>query len=102
MRVLCCAIALLLLSVAAAFAHTPLCACTDNGDGTILCEGGFSDGSSASGVTLSVLSSSGAVLAEGKMNDASEFVFDKPKGDFTVRFDGGEGHVIAIKGAEIR
>ncbi|MBK1637032.1 hypothetical protein CKO19_14985, partial [Rhodovulum adriaticum] len=28
-------------------AHTPLCACYDNGDGTVLCEGGFSDGSSA-------------------------------------------------------
>ena len=30
-----------------ALAHTPLCSCYDNGDGSVECEGGFSDGSSA-------------------------------------------------------
>ncbi len=26
-----------------AWAHTPLCSCYDNGDGTVTCEGGFFD-----------------------------------------------------------
>jgi hypothetical protein len=38
------------LIVAQVWAHTPLCSCYDNGDGTVTCEGGFSDGSSAAGV----------------------------------------------------
>jgi hypothetical protein len=43
-----------LFIAAQALAHTPLCSCYDNGDGTVTCEGGFSDGSSASGVQMRV------------------------------------------------
>ena len=45
-----------------AFAHTPFCSCLDNGDGTILCEGGFFDGSSAVGVKIQVVDASGKIL----------------------------------------
>lgn len=91
----------LLLVAATAFAHTPLCSCFDNGDGTVTCEGGFSDGSSASGVKMTVKDGSGKVLLEGKMSENSDFEFDKPKGDYLVIFDAGEGHQIEIPGKDI-
>lgn len=84
-----------------ALAHTPLCSCYDNGDGTITCEGGFSDGSSASGVQMRVEKNGGAVLLKGKMDEDSEFTFDKPAEGYKVVFDAGEGHVIEIDGKEI-
>lgn len=84
-----------------ALAHTPLCSCYDNGDGTITCEGGFSDGSSAAGVVMRVLNSSGNVIIEGKMNEDSEFTFKKPKGPYKVEFDAGPGHVVEVPGSEI-
>lgn len=84
-----------------AFAHTPLCSCYDNGDGTITCEGGFSDGSSASGVQVRVEKNGGGVLVKGKMDEDSEFTFDKPAEDYRVVFDAGEGHRIKLDGKEI-
>ena len=89
------------LATGAAQAHTALCSCYDNNDGTILCEGGFSDGASASGVKMVVSDKQGKALLEGAMNKNSEFSFKKPAGDFTVLFDGGEGHQIQIKGGDI-
>jgi hypothetical protein len=85
----------------AAGAHTPLCACYDNGDGTVLCEGGFSDGSSAAGVKMAVTDAEGNVLVEGAIDENSEFIFDKPDGDYRVLFDAGEGHSIVIPSDEI-
>ena len=84
-----------------ALAHTPLCSCSDEGDGTILCEGGFSDGSSAAGVTMKVVSADGKVLIEGKMNEDSEFTFKKPDGQYKVIFEAGPGHVVEVPGEEI-
>ena len=86
---------------APAWAHTPLCSCWDNGDGTATCEGGFSDGSSAAGVAIRVKGADGAVLIEGKIDELGEFSFDKPKGAYSVEFDAGEGHRIVIQGKDI-
>lgn len=83
------------------YAHTPLCSCSDEGDGTILCEGGFSDGSSAAGVKMTVVDASGKTLVEGKMNEDSEFTFKKPEGEFTVIFDAGPGHAVKVLSADI-
>lgn len=94
-------VAALLIGATIAQAHTPLCSCFDNGDDTITCEGGFSDGSSASGVTMRIETSDGSVQLEGKMNEDSEFTFDKPKDDYVVMFDAGEGHKIKVPGKEI-
>jgi hypothetical protein len=94
-------IAALLMLAGQAMAHTPLCSCYENGDGTVTCEGGFSDGSSASGVRMRVEKSGGGVLIEGKMDEDSEYTFDKPADAYKVVFDGGEGHVIEIDGKEI-
>jgi hypothetical protein len=90
-----------LLFTANASAHTPLCSCYDNGDGTVLCEGGFSDGSSAAGVAMRVMDGSGNVVLEGEMSETSEFEFDKPEGDYKVVFDAGPGHNIEIDGSDI-
>ncbi|HDS16005.1 MAG TPA: hypothetical protein ENN66_05245 [Proteobacteria bacterium] len=82
-------------------AHTPLCTCFDNGDGTITCEGGFSDGSSAAGVAMRVIGKDGKVVLEGKMNADSEFTFPRPQTAFRVQFSAGPGHEVEIDGGEI-
>ncbi len=84
-----------------ALAHTPLFACFDNGDGTIYCEGGFSDGSTAAGVPIIVKDGSGATILQSELSRNSDIEFEKPDGDYSVLFDGGEGHDIEIPGAQI-
>ena len=91
----------LLACAAVAYGHNAICDCFDNGDGTITCEGGFSDGGKAAGVPLRVLDSTGKVLIDGKMTDKSDYTFDKPKVDFRVEFDAGQGHVVTIDGRDI-
>lgn len=88
------------LFISQAFAHTAILSCFDNGDGTIVCEGGFSDGSSASGVLI-YIKQKGKKVLESKMNEDSEFTFVKPRKKYTVHFDAGEGHKIILKGEDI-
>ncbi|MDH3421065.1 MAG: hypothetical protein OEM78_16465 [Gammaproteobacteria bacterium] len=95
-------IALLLAGLAARVqAHNAICDCYDNGDNTITCEGGFSDGGTAVGVPMRVLDEAGKVLIEGAMSDRSDFTFTKPDVGFRVEFEGGDGHVIQIDGRDI-
>ena len=82
------------------FAHTAIMSCFDNGDNTITCEGGFSDGSSASGAKFYVLQD-GKKIYSSKMNEDSEVTFDKPNGDYEAVFNAGEGHKIHVKGSDI-
>lgn len=91
----------MLLFAQTALAHSPICNCFDNGDGTVTCEGGFSDGSSASGVKMSILDPAGTVLMEGRMSKDSEYTFNRPSGGYQVVFDAGEGHSIKIDGSKI-
>jgi hypothetical protein len=84
-----------------AAAHTPLFSCFDNADGTIFCEGGFSDGSGAAGVPIIVKSASGEVLLRGELSRNSDIELNKPDGDYSVIFDGGDGHEIEIPGSQI-
>ena len=103
-KVLTCSFVVLLVTfflTTIASAHTPLCSCYDNGDGTITCEGGFSDGSSAAGVDMTVQDKSDKVLTKGKMNEDSEFNFKKPDSPYKVIFDAGPGHVVEVKGEDI-
>lgn len=85
-----------------AFAHSALFDCFDNGDGTILCQGGFSDGSSAQGVRIVIKDSDGNTLQEARLDSNSEAVLDKPASAFTILFDGGTGHSIEINGESIQ
>jgi hypothetical protein len=43
----------------------------------------------------------GKVLIKGKMDEDSEFTFEKPSSVYKVIFDAGEGHVVEIDGKAI-
>jgi hypothetical protein len=90
-----------LLGVVPAFGHNAICDCFLNDDDTITCEGGFSDGSTATGTPVRVIDRDGKVLIDGAMNEKSEFTFAKPDAAFRVEFDAGEGHVVQIDGRDI-
>jgi hypothetical protein len=91
----------LLLIAGPASAHTPLFSCFDNGDGTVTCEGGFSDGSSAAGVKVHLKDGAGNTLQETQMDEFGELTFEKPEGDYSVTLDAGEGHQVEVKGSDI-
>jgi hypothetical protein len=93
-------ILILALLTGSLFAHSAIMSCFDNGDGTITCEGGFSDGSSASGVKFRV-QQNGKAIFEAKMSEDSEVTFKKPSGSYTAVFDAGEGHQVLVKGSDI-
>ena len=90
----------LAILASSAFAHSAIMNCFDNGDGTITCEGGFSDGSSASGVYF-IIEQNGKEIFETKMNENSEVTFKKPNGDCRAILDAGEGHEVYIKSKDI-
>ena len=82
-----------------AFAHTALMSCIDNGDGSVTCEAGFSDGS-ASGVEFKVLQN-GKVIIEGKFDKDSMYTFKKPEGEYKARMFAGEGHEVIVDSKDI-
>ena len=90
----------LAITTSSIFAHTAIMSCFDNGDGTITCEGGFSDGSNASGVKFRI-EQNGKATYSTKMNEDSEVTFDKPNSTYNTVFDAGEGHQVFIKGSDI-
>ncbi len=90
----------LVIATSSLFAHTAIMSCFDNGDGTITCEGGFSDGSSASGVKFRI-EQKGKAIFDAKMSEDSEVTFKKPNGSYNAVFDAGEGHQVFIKGSDI-
>ena len=90
----------LFIASSSLFAHTAIMSCFDNGDDTITCEGGFSDGSSASGVKFRIEQNGKAILSS-KMSEDSEVTFNKPNSAYNAVFDAGEGHQVFIKGDDI-
>ncbi len=93
--------ALLLASPSLSFAHSPIFDCFDNGDGTIMCQGGFSDGSSASGVKVHVKDAAGNVAQTLTLDANSELTIKKPEGKYSMVLDAGEGHSIDVPGDKI-
>lgn len=84
-----------------AFAHTPFCTCYENGDGSVTCEGGFSDGSTSAGNMMIVKDGNGKILVKGRMDEDGEFSFKKPEGNYSVKMDGGDMHVVTIDSEDI-
>lgn len=84
-----------------AVAHTPICFCYENDEGSITCEGGFSDGASAAGVSIRVLNERGRALLTGEMDDEGLYTFERPSVEFYIEFDAGESHVVTIYPDEI-
>lgn len=95
------ALAALLALPGMAHAHSAVFDCFDNGDGTVSCQGGYSDGSSASGVTINVLDGTGKTVESLKLDSNSEVTFKKPASAYKVVFAGGEGHSIEVDGKNI-
>ncbi len=93
--------AALVLCASEAFAHSALLNCFDNADGTFTCQGGYSDGSSATGIRIVVKDDSGRILQEAQLNADSEVVLPRPQEQFTILFDGGSGHSVEIPGESI-
>jgi len=96
------AIMTVLLLAGTALAHSVFFQCWNNGDGTLSCEGGYTDGSSAAGATVNVTDDSGTLLFSGKLDKSGELRFNKPSGDFTVTLDGGPGHSVIISSKDIK
>jgi hypothetical protein len=84
-----------------AYAHTPLFDCFDNGDMTITCEGGFSDGASAEGVVIRLLDAQGKVLEQGELDAKGSITMAKPEGEYSVSFTAGTDHSITVLGDDI-
>ncbi len=97
-----CLAAALLLAGAAAQAHSVKFKCQADGAQHVLCTGGFSDGSDAKGVEIRVMSYEDKVLLKGALDEKSQIRFERPKQDFFVQFDGGEGHSAEVDHADIR
>ncbi len=100
-KLLAFAFAVMLLSPAFANAHTPLFSCYDNADGTIFCQGGFSNGNAAAGIKVVVQDAKGAEILAAALDDNSEITFDKPEGNYSVIMDAGEGHTVKVESANI-
>ncbi len=84
-------------------AHTPLMFIDDNQDGTIYVEAGFSDGSSAAGMTCRLEDSEGNTLWEGVFDRFGSITVEIPEvGQYDVVFDGGPGHTIRRPGPVLR
>jgi hypothetical protein len=83
------------------FAHTPLFDCFDNGDDTLTCEGGFSDGASATGVGVRMVDAQGKVLEQGKLDAKGSITFKRPTGEFSVVFEAGAEHALTVLGDDI-
>lgn len=85
----------LVCSALPALAHYPFCTCEAR-DGTVTCQGGFSDGTSAEGVKLDVISYDEDVLVPGVFDASSTISFPRPEGEFYVLFDAGPGHIVEV------
>ncbi|MBK4217126.1 hypothetical protein JJJ17_14435 [Paracoccus caeni] len=78
-----------------ALAHYPFCTCEAHG-ADVICTGGFSDGTSAEGVKLDVISYEEDVLIPAKFDASSKYSFQKPEGEFYILFDAGPGHIVEV------
>lgn len=81
------------------WAHKPLLSVSDNNDGTVSIETGFSDGSSAAGHKIIVKNrETGQTLLETRVGEDGSLEIKKPSEEFTVSLDAGEGHVVTQVG----
>ena len=96
------AIMTVLLIAGTAFAHTVFFQCWNNGDGTLSCEGGYTDGSSAAGATVNVKDANGFLIFSGQLDNSGTLKFNRPSGDFSVTLEGGPGHTVTVSSNDIK
>ena len=83
-----------------AFAHAPILDCFTE-QGSVTCEAGFSDGSSAAGRKIQVRDLRSKVLLEGVFDKDNRYIFTPPAKDYSVIFLGGDGHDVTIHSSDI-
>ena len=81
-------------------AHAPILDCFIK-QGNVICEAGFSDGSSAAGRRIQVLDARNKVLIEGVLDQTGTYTFTAPSLDYHVTFLGGENHQVTLYRANI-
>ena len=91
-----------LCAATAAHAHHPVCTCRMADSRTVVCTGGFSDGSKAPGVVLDVIAYDEQVLVKGRLGEDSTLSFPRPAQDFYVLLDAGPGHTVEIEHSAIK
>lgn len=101
-RCLLLATAVLLGTATVAEAHHPTCRCRMETAQTVLCTGGFSDGSGAPGVVIDVIAQDEEMLIPGRLGADSTVRFRRPGRGFYVLMDAGPGHTVEIDGESIR
>lgn len=101
-RRLLLAAAVLLSTATVAEAHHPTCRCRMETAETVLCTGGFSDGSGAPGVVIDVIAQNEEMLIPGRLDADSTVRFRRPDRGFYVLMDAGPGHTVEIDGESIR
>ena len=102
MKVYGCLCGVLFAIAGPALAHSPVCSCSNNDDGTVTCEGGYSNGASAAGVEMRVVDMRDRVLLRGEMDENSSYTFQKPDQEFHVIFDAGQNHIVNIYSGDIK
>ena len=90
-----------LLCADPAAAHTPIVACFDNGDDTVTCEAGYSDGAPSVGQTVRVLTSNRRLLEQSVFDKTNSYSFKKPAEPFIVEFEGDPSHVAIFDGDDL-
>jgi hypothetical protein len=87
------------------FAHYPILDCNASSNGTIpkrvTCEASFSNLAKAPNVLMEVYSEEDEIVATGKTNTESIFVFPEPEGVYFIIMDAGPGHVLEISDEEV-
>ena len=95
------AVSAVLLHIASASAHTALITCFDNGDATVTCEAGYSDGASSAGQVIRVSQTNKRLIIEAKFDKEGTYTFKKPDVDFYVEFIGDPSHLATFDGEDL-
>lgn len=83
-------------------AHSPLLSCFPEGDGTIFCEAGYSDGARAGGAEILIVDAGGRVLFTGTLAEDSTIILTPPDvDDYEIRFVGDSAHSASVYSDEL-
>lgn len=85
----------------AAFAHGPVFDCYIESNDLVMCEAGYTDGSSAAGRKIHVQDTRNKVLLEGSVGTDNTYTFQPPAGKYSVVFMGGDNHEATIQSYDI-
>jgi hypothetical protein len=94
-------LAALVPAVTPASAHNALISCYDNGDETVTCEAGYSDGASAAGQVIRVLQANKRLILEDKFKKDGTYTFKKPSVAFYIEFIGDPSHQATFDGDDL-